>query len=37
VPTYRQQAGRLAAEMAATQSVDDVLTALLAGAYSANR
>jgi UDP:flavonoid glycosyltransferase YjiC (YdhE family) len=30
-PTYQQLAGRLAAEMAATRSVDEVLAALLAG------
>jgi UDP:flavonoid glycosyltransferase YjiC (YdhE family) len=36
-PTYRQEAGRLAAEMAATPSVDDVLTALLTGAIGSTQ
>jgi hypothetical protein len=36
-PTYRQKAGRLAAEMAATASVDEVLTAMPTGAIGATR
>jgi UDP-N-acetylglucosamine transferase subunit ALG13 len=36
-PTYQQQAGRLAGEMAATRSVDEVLTPLLTGAISMRR
>jgi UDP:flavonoid glycosyltransferase YjiC (YdhE family) len=36
-PTYRRQAVQLAAEMTGTRTVDEVLTALLAGAISATR
>jgi UDP:flavonoid glycosyltransferase YjiC (YdhE family) len=36
-PTYRHQASRLAAEMAATPSVDEVLPALLADIISITR
>jgi UDP:flavonoid glycosyltransferase YjiC (YdhE family) len=36
-PTYRQQAGRLADEMATTQSVDEVVTAMLTGTTGMTR